>query len=671
MHTAMRELAEPERVRSSRSAIVQMAIAGLALGLVPSVAGAQDAGEASGGEIQPPPELVDESGFPEVQAIADLPDAQDGTPFEVRRIRLEYVRPELPGLPTIEELNDIPFQLIQTPEGLIGPRPGLPSMELTLGRLSDGQARQIYPSAVRAIGAAIVEEFRRRNIVGVKIEPIRGGQTEEGDLTLQILVVIVGDIKTIASGDRIAPEQRVNSPKHARILRNSPIKPFVEGQEGPRSDVIRRDVLDEYAIMLSRHPGRRVDVAVAQAGGDDPADQDKAELQYLIQESKQWTVYAQLSNTGTRNTDEWRERFGFIHNQLTNNDDSLSLEYVTAGFESSHAIIGSYESRLGGYDRLRWRVSGTYNEYDASDVGVFAQQFTGEGWTLGGDLIWNFYQNGNLFLDLVGGVRYEHIEVANVSAATSGEDDLFVPHVGIQAEKVGETSSFFGSLNLEWTVSSISGATASSLEQLGRLGPDKDWYVLQWDLQTNLFLEPLFNYDAWSDPTTPESSTLAHELLLAFRGQYAFDHRLIPNAEQVVGGLYTVRGYDESSSAGDTTWVGTIEYRFHLPRALAIEPDPQRRLFGRDFKVRPQQVYGRPDWDLVFKGFIDVGQTYNSDRRSFEKDETLVGAGVGVEFSLFNNLSFRTDWGVVLDEVGDGVQEVGDNRLHVVLTILF
>lgn len=672
MHTATNEMTESRLARGLRSSLLRVAIAGLAVGLVPGYAAcAQDTGQADDAGIQPPPELVDESGFPEVQEISNLPDAQDGNPFEVRHIQIEYVRPELPGLPTIDELNDVPFQLIQVPEGLIGSRPGLPTVEMTLGRLSDGQARQVYPSAVRAIGAAMVEEFRRRNIVGVKIEPIRGGQADSADLTLQILVVIAADLKTIASGDRIPAEDRVNSSKHARILRNSPIQPYVEGPEAPRADVIRRDLLDNYAIMLSRHPGRRVDVAVAQAGGDDPSDQDKAELQYLIQEGKQWTAYAQLSNTGTRNTDEWRERFGYIHNQLTNHDDSLSLEYVTAGFESSHALIGSYESRLGDLDRLRWRVSGTYNEYDASDVGVFAQLFTGEGWTLSGDLIWNFYQDGNFFLDLVGGVRHEHIEVANVTAATTGEDDLFLPHVAIQAEKVGETSSFFGSLNLEWTVSSISGATAASLEQLGRLGPDQDWYVVQWDLQTNFFLEPLLNYDAWADPITPESSTLAHELMLAFRGQYAFDHRLIPNAEQVVGGLYTVRGYDESSTAGDTTWVGTIEYRFHLPRALAIEPDPQRTLFGRDFKARPQQVYGRPDWDLVFKGFLDVGQSYNSDRRAFEKDETLVGAGVGVEFSLFNNLSFRTDWGVVLDEIGGGVQEVGDNRLHVVLTILF
>ena len=38
-------------------------------------------------------------------------------------------------------------------------------------------------------------------------------------------------------------------------------------------------------------------------------------LDYLVSEAKPWTVYAQASNTGTKETESWRERFGFIHNQ--------------------------------------------------------------------------------------------------------------------------------------------------------------------------------------------------------------------------------------------------------------------------------------------------------------------------------------------------------------------
>lgn len=662
------------------------AVAGVALPW--SAAVAQDATEDTG--IQPPPEVLEgeaqppeadleeesDRGFPEVAASPEVPDAQiDGPAYPVSAITLSYEL-EHPNLPTIDELMQVRVGLVQAPAGWVGPRPGLPVVEMSIQELSDGQVRTMHASAIRAIGRAIVEYFSANAIVGILVEPDTtqiqsAGRDlrEEGetDLVLKIFTVRATELHTIAAGDRIPVEERIDSSKHSRIIERSPVRPHVEGEGEGRYDLVRRDLLDSYAMRLNRHPGRRVDVAVARG-----AEQGDVEIHYLVHENKPWTAYFQLSNTGTESTDEWRERFGFVHNQLTGRDDILSLEYVTAGFSESHAVIGSYEARFGGSERLRWRVQSSYNEFDASEVGVLDETFSGKGWTLGGDLIWNFYQDRNLFIDLIGGARWEHIEIVNTTlGGDNGEDDLFLPHIGVQAERLAESTSFFASVMLEWTASSVSGAEEDTLEELGRLAPDKDWVTLQWDTNLSVYLEPLFNYAAWSDPSTPRSSTLAHEVFVAFRGQYAFGNRLIPNSEQVLGGLYTVRGYEESVAAGDTTWVGTLEYRFHLPRALSIEENPTSTLFGRPFKVRPQQVYGQPDWDLVLKGFLDVGQTYNSDRRVFESDETLAGAGVGVELQVMTNLSFRADWGFVLEDVGDDVAESGDSRLHLVLTILF
>jgi hemolysin activation/secretion protein len=654
------------------------------------LAQAQDGGDDAG--IEPPPELIEiespqdtpavtaggDRGFPEIVPAPDVPDAQiDGLSYPVGSITLEYVL-EHPLLPSVDELMQVRVDLVRIPEGWIGPREGLPVESMTIADLNDGQVRTLYASAIRAIGRAVVKHFGDLEIAGVLVEPDSSqiqsngrDRRKEGEtgLTLQVFTVRATELHSIASGARVPTEERIDSPVHRRILEHSPVLPFREGDpESDRHDLVRRDLLDSYALRLNRHPGRRVDVAVAKG-----AEQGDVEIHYLVHESKPWTVYFQLSNTGTTNTNEWRERFGFVNNQLTGRDDILSFEYVTAGFDASHALIGSYESRLGDYERFRWRVQGSYNEFDASEVGVLSETFTGSGWTLGGDLIWNFYQRGSFFLDLVGGVRYEHIEITNTTlgASSDGEDNLFLTRIGVEAQRVNETTSFFGSVNLEWTASGISGAEVASLERLGRLSPDKDWVTMQWDTSLSVYLEPLLNHAAWADPSTPASSTLAHELFFSFRGQYAFDNRLIPNSEQVLGGLYTVRGYDESVAAGDSTWVGTMEYRFHLPRALSIEENPTGKLFGRSFKKRPQQVYGQPDWDLVLKGFVDVGQTYNSDRRVFERNETLLGAGVGFELQVLTNVSFRTDWGFVLQDVGNGVAESGDSRVHLVLTILF
>src|SRR5690606_5224186 len=146
-------------------------------------------------------------------------------------------------------------------------------------------------------------------------------------------------------------------------------------------------------------------------------------------------------------------------------------------------------------------------------------------------------------------------------------------------------------------------------------------------------LEPLLMGQAWSDPATPErKATMAHEIAFSLRGQHAFDNRLIPQHQETVGGMYSVRGYTESIVDGDDALIGSIEYRFHLPRIFAVQEDPtQTPLFGRPFRFSRDQRFGRPDWDLIFRGFFDYGRTTNSRRQTFEENETLMGVGVGAE----------------------------------------
>jgi hypothetical protein len=83
---------------------------------------------------------------------------------------------------------------------------------------------------------------------------------------------------------------------------------------------------------------------------------------------------------------------------------------------------------------------------------------------------------------------------------------------------------------------------------------DDDWTVFKWSLDHSFYLEPLLFREAAHDPDAPHWKTaLAHEIAFSFRGQHAFDNRLIPQEEETLGGLYTVRGYPESIAAGAFT----------------------------------------------------------------------------------------------------------------------
>ncbi len=622
----------------------------------------------------------DDGGPGDTPVVLTAPDPTiDGAAFDVAPLDVTFYR-DHPLHLSMGQVLALEVVLGVTDEGYVAPRAGVDLETLTIGQLGDGTVRRLYASAITRILNRIATEFKANSIIGVFVAPdpnqvilLEGGEDyrEAGDtsLTLVIYTARVTRVRSIASGARIPREDRINNPKHKWIRDHSPVQSFEEGDdEAARTDLLLKDQLDDYALRLNRHPGRRVDIAVAPAEGV-----GNAELQYLIQENKPWSAYFQISNTGTESTSEWRERFGFQHTQLTNHDDILLIEYVTAAFESSHLVSGSYERRLRDSERWRWRVDANWNEFEASEVGILGETFTGSGWGFGGELIWNIRQKDEVFVDLVAGARFQHIEVTNPGIFMGqGEEDIFLPRIGVRAERFTETNGATASAILEWSQSAVTGASVRNLERLGRIAPDKDWAVLRVDAQISTFLEPLIDRAGWEDATTPGSSTLAHEIVASFKGQYAFNNRLIPQQEAVLGGLYTVRGYDESVVAADTTMVFSGEYRFHVPRALAINPEPTAKAFGRrPFKWRPQQVYGRPDWDLVLRAFFDAGFSWNSKRLPFERNETMAGAGVGAELLILRNFSARLDWAMALSDLNNGAGEKGDHRLHFVLTVLF
>ncbi len=204
---------------------------------------------------------------------------------------------------------------------------------------------------------------------------------------------------------------------------------------------------------------------------------------------------------------------------------------------------------------------------------------------------------------------------------------------------------------------------------LGRDEPAKDFVRLQFDGSCSFYLEPLINRRAWEDPSTPRSSTLAHEMAVLLRGQWAFGYRLVPQYQQIAGGLYTVRGYDQAEAAGDNLALGSLEYRFHLPRIVSPDPTPPEVPGMGEFRARPQHVWGRPDWDLILRVFTDAAYVTQSDRRDNESDDLLWSAGAGLELQVLRNLTLRLDAGYVLRTVGDS--ERGDTRGHLVATLLY
>ena len=182
---------------------------------------------------------------------------------------------------------------------------------------------------------------------------------------------------------------------------------------------------------------------------------------------------------------------------------------------------------------------------------------------------------------------------------------------------------------------------------------------------------PLFDPRRPGDPGVQPSSSLAHEIALLARGQWALGHRLVPQFQQVVGGFTTVRGYKQSAVVGDDLLLGSVEYRFHLPRLFAPDPNPPELPGMGAFRLRPPHVWGTPDWDLIFRVFGDAAYVESSRALDSEPDETLVSVGCGVELAVLRNLTLRGDVGHTLGNLSADGNQAGETRGHVAVTVLY
>ncbi len=605
--------------------------------------------------------------------------ARDGVGYRVTGIELGYgiEHPELPNLDAILELA---VGLTPVEGGYIGPVEGQPIVQVKLRDVGRDGVEVLYGSALATMIQAVRDEMESQfGLLGHLVTPapdeIAFQTTQEdlrgpGDhpLTIVIWRAMVGEVRTVARGDRIAERRdvdrvegvdvsNVNHPAHQRQRDRFEIEP---------GDLLTKKSVDDEIYKLNRHPGRRADVSIAPS-----VEQGSVVLDYLISEPKQWTAYASISNTGTKSTDTWQERFGYINRQLTGQDDIFRLDYITAGFDASHAILASYAFDLG--PDFRAKVNGRWNKYTATDVGLGFENFKGEGYEIGAEISTNLWQDGPRFLDLFGGIRYERIEVDNRVLLIQGEEDFLLPFIGLRYQKSTPLHTAYGEVRFETNWAGAAGTSEAAIGRLGRPNVENEFSTVRAQLTHSFFLEPILDPKGFGGERGIDDMTLAHELVLSVRGQSSLGSRLAPNFEMVAGGAASVRGYKESVAVGDHAIIGTVEYRFHLGKAIPVSSETTN-LFGSTFRNARTRPYGSADWDLIFSGFVDIGRVTVQDAFFFENDETLVGVGVGIEAQFKRNLTLRLNYGTAMTRIGTGtstVTDVGDSRLHFTATVVF
>ena len=597
--------------------------------------------------------------------------------YRVSEIIVEYALDSPQQIP-LDEVIDLEVGVKRAEDAYVAPRPVDRTVRIRLSALP--RDASFGASALLHINQYIVASFNRRGFNGVlvavpDIEEGTGRDLRPPGVTalrLRIWTGQVSRVATIADGERfggLSADERTNHAAHAWIRERSPVRPG-----GPRG-LLSVTALEDYAAEISRHPGRRMDVEVAPG----PRAGTTA-VNLRITESKPWYVYAQYANTGTSTTTLNRERFGFTHNQLLGRDDILSLDYTTGDFDEVHAVNGAYAAPFDlRAPEWRFALGGGYSRFDAREAGFTGTNVEGQDANAGGEISRQLFQHHDLFVDAAAGARWQHIAVENrqvVGVVLRSDVDYAVPHADLRLVRNTITSSLRARVGVlgGWTdtrSSDLTSVRARELEVLGNARPDDDFALTNFDASWSFYLEPLLDPWGWRDPNQRKGGTLAHEIAFLARGQWAMNHRLVPQFQQVAGGFTTVRGYKQSAVVGDDLLLGSVEYRFHLPRLFSPDPSPPELPGMGAFRLRPAHLWDVPDWDLIFRVFSDAAYVEASHPLPSEKDETLFSAGGGVELSLFRNLTLRADVGHTIGKTSVPGNGAGDTRAHVAATVLY
>ena len=572
-----------------------------------------------------------------------------------------------PALPSLEELNRLGVRL--TKEGTVWhPAPANAGEVVKLGSIPEGS--RFDGDALREIAQEVVRWYNVRGMFGVwvsflDVEASSSGLTDHrpaDDRTARLVVWAsqVAEVRTLARGNRFKTQFSVNNRKHRSIIANSPLPPG-KTPDAPGS-LFRKDLLDDYLHGLSQHPGRLVEASIASAG-----EPGKVVLDFLVNESKPWQIFSQVTNFGTESTGIWRGRLGFQHNQLTNHDDILNIDAISTPDRKTYGSFLSYRIPVLRPAKLLVRVYGSYGDFLAGDASLQSLRFAGRNWLGGLELTNPLSLPRNWQLVTALGANFNHYQIQsriNTTPLVSGFSNFLVPFLGTTLSRESPGWALSSSLRFDHTVGSFANTNATNgISALGRIAAEPEWTSLRWTLNGSLYLESLFQ-------RSEQARFPANEVSLRLKGrQLLRGKRLIPHEQEPIGGALSVRGYAESVLAADQFISGSFEYAFHIPRLL--KPGEPGKLFRRDFKWRPAKPGQTPDWDLVVRAFYDYayrqvtppkkGNVLSStgELSLIDRTVSIAGAGAGVELIVKQNFSLRGDVGRALTELRDDTRPDG------------
>jgi hemolysin activation/secretion protein len=458
-----------------------------------------------------------------------------------------------------------------------------------------GQPRKISARTIRGLTQCMLSIYRNKGYSGIFVsvppEAVKGGQLQDDILLVKVTEAPVVAVTTsYFTPDNEKVEAKEGHLKESFLQKWTPTK---VGEVGKQKE------LEDYINLLNLNPDRHVSATVSR--GPEP---NTLAVGYNVYEASPWHWFAQVDNAGTEDR-KYAPRVGLINTNLFGFDDRLTIFHQApwdGDFFDNYSVYGSYDIPVMGPE-LRLRAFAAYSKFDVD--GGAGINFLGHGWLYGGELLYNVLQKDGWFLDLRSSLSYEESEVSSsiFSSILGSKVDMLLWGLGVDLHK-----------RTDMTNTSIS---FDRVQNVG--GSDQDAF---WDSAT--FTGARTNAD---DDFSIYTASASHSRYLnpdkvqRISGSFQWiipTERLVPAKMTTFGGMYTVRGYEESGIVADGGILASAQYEFDLVKYDESKDVDKTKTDKKPF-VRK----------LAPLAFFDYGWAKMKDSVPGEENEELYSVGPG------------------------------------------
>jgi hemolysin activation/secretion protein len=394
------------------------------------------------------------------------------------------------------------------------------------------------------------------------------------------------------------------------------------------------DVIEEGAVLShlrwkSRRLHRQVDAIY------EPGDAfSETDITLQVTETKPWSVFTGIDNTGSAGgVGELRIFGGFTLADFGATDHEFSYQYTTSeeGPEALSAHVLSYVLPVANW--TDFQLSGAYVTTGTEDT-----DFTNEGtsWQLGGTFITQLPRIDKVTWEARYGFEFKssdnNLEFGG-TPVTGNETEIgqfFLQLDGQRGDARSSTNFYAG---VWFSPGDLFEYNTDEAFIGSRTGASANYTYVRAGFDHTIFLPGDFRFVAAVDAQLS-------------------DARLLASEEMYIGGMNTVRGFDENTLNGDNGALARLELY-----------TPGYSLLG-DAAANEDQ--------LRFFGFFDVGTvTANSPFDAATDEEgTLAGAGIGLTYQFRDNVTAEVAYGWQVEDSASADLE-DDGQLHFRLVARF